>query len=262
MKRPDDKQELPIKVIRELCLDLGLKPMRGSRRVAIVDDADDLNDEAANAFLKTLEEPPPGSVLILVGRSSEAQLDTVVSRCRVVRFRPLSESDLAAILMDRKIAPDVQEAERLARLAEGSVSRAEALADPELSRFRRGLLDEIADSRGFNPSSVAGKLGAFIDDAGKENVLRRERARLLAGELAEFFRGVLWSGAGLEAPGQDPDDRKAALDLARKIAPEDVFLLADRCLEAHYQIQRNGYMPLILESLTRDLGALINRKPI
>ena len=57
--RPEDKHELPIKVIRDLCLDLGLKPMHGGRRVAIVDDADDLNDEAANAFLKTLEEPPP-----------------------------------------------------------------------------------------------------------------------------------------------------------------------------------------------------------
>ena len=56
----EDKHELPIKVIRELCHDLGLKPMRGTRRVAIIDDADDLNDEASNAFLKTLEEPPPG----------------------------------------------------------------------------------------------------------------------------------------------------------------------------------------------------------
>ena len=96
VRRPEDKHELPIKVIRDLCIDLGMKPARGTRKVAIVDDADDLNDEAANAFLKTLEEPPPGSALILIGTSAEVQLDTIVSRCRVVRFEPLSESDLAA----------------------------------------------------------------------------------------------------------------------------------------------------------------------
>ncbi len=80
----EDKHDLSIKQIRDFCLDLGLKPAAGRRKVAIVDDADDLNDEAANAFLKTLEEPPPSSVLILVGTSPESQLDTIVSRCRVL----------------------------------------------------------------------------------------------------------------------------------------------------------------------------------
>ncbi len=70
--KPEDKHELPISVIRELCDQFGLKPARGGRKVAILDDADDLNEEASNAFLKTLEEPPPGAVLILdrhVGRA-------------------------------------------------------------------------------------------------------------------------------------------------------------------------------------------------
>ena len=258
--RPDDKQELPIAVIRQLCADLGLSPMRGSRRVAIVDDADDMNDEAANAFLKTLEEPPVGSVLIMVGTSPEGQLDTVVSRCRVVRFRPLSEPDLAAILLEQGVASNEEEAERLAKLGDGSVSRAKGLANPSLAHFRRLLIDEIADLRGFNPSAVAVKIGAFVEEAGKENVVKRERARLLAGELAAFFRGVLWSTAGLQPPSQDPDDHKAAVDLATALPPEDVFLLAERCLDADYQIQRNAYMPLILESLMRDLGTLINHK--
>ena len=262
VRRPEDKQDLPIAVIRQLCIDLGLKPMHGTRRVAIVDDADDLNDEAANAFLKTLEEPPPGSVLILVATAAEGQLDTVVSRCRVVRFRPLSEPDLAAILLEQEVVTDPQEAERLARLGEGSVSRARGLANADLSRFRRTLIDEIADLRGFNPSALAQKFGAFIEEAGKENVVKRERARLLTGELAQFFRGVLWSTAGLQPPSQDTADHKAALDLAQALPPEDVFLLAERCLDADYQIQRNAYMPLILESFLHDLGKLINRKSV
>ena len=67
--RPEESLELPISVIRDFCHKLALKPARGRGKVAILDDADDLNEEAANCFLKTLEEPPPRSVFILVGSS-------------------------------------------------------------------------------------------------------------------------------------------------------------------------------------------------
>ena len=256
--RPEEKHELPIKVIRDLCLDLGLKPMHGSRRVAIVDDADDLNDEAANAFLKTLEEPPPGSVLILIGTSAEVQLDTVVSRCRVVRFAPLSESDLAAVLEEQGVVSDPEEARRLAALGEGSVGRAKGLADPALERFRRDMIESLADARGFDPLAFTPKLGAFIKEAGKESIDQRNRARLLVGELARFFRGLLYETAGLLPPNPDPDDRRAAAVLAARLEPEDVFVLADRCIQADSHIQRKAYMPLILQALTHDLATLIN----
>ena len=83
---------------------------------------------------------------------------------------------------------------------------------------------------------------------------------LLVGELARLFRGVLWQTAALEAPCPDPADRKAALALAERLEPEDVFVLADRCLEADYHLQRNLYMPVVLESLFHDLAKLINPK--
>jgi DNA polymerase-3 subunit delta' len=255
--RPEDRQELPIRVIRELCAQFGLKPARGVRKVAIVDDVDDMNDEAANAFLKTLEEPPPGAVLILIGSSPELQLQTVVSRCQVIRFEALPEPELAELLLERGVAQDPHDASRLAALSEGSVSRATGLAEPELERFRRELIDEIAAERGFDPSELAGRLGAFVKSAGKESIDQRRRAGLLVGELARLFRGVLWQTSGLSAPCPDPADRLAAQALAERLEPEDVFVLAERCLEATYHLQRNLYMPLVLESLFHDLGRLI-----
>lgn len=253
VSKPVDKHELPIAVIRDLCADLGLKPMRGGRRVAIVDDADDLNDEAANAFLKTLEEPPPGSVLILIGTAQELQLDTVLSRCRVVRFDALSERDLAQVLVDRGIAANTDAAAKLAIVGEGSVKRAIGLSSDELAQFRRALIDELAN-QGFDPPGLASKFEAFAKDAGKESVVQRERASLLVGELARFFRGVLWQTAGAAPPLPDERDRTAAGELAARLEPEDVFLLAERCLTADYQIQRRAYLPLILLSLMTDLA--------
>src|SRR5262249_33835338 len=99
---------------RDLCEHFALKPARGMRKVAILDDADDLNEEAANAFLKTLEEPPPGAVLILIGTSVEVQLQTIVSRCQVVRFDPLSASDVAELLLEQGVALDAGDARRRA----------------------------------------------------------------------------------------------------------------------------------------------------
>lgn len=258
--RPEEKHELPIAVIRDLCEHFALKPARGIRKVAILDDADDLNEEAANAFLKTLEEPPPGAVLILIGTSVEVQLQTVVSRCQVVRFDPLPAEDVASILLDQGAARDPDDAARLAALGDGSVRRALGLADPNLERFRRDLIDELASDRGFDPPALANRFLEHVKQSGKESVDQRRRAGLLIGELARFFRGVLWQTAGLEPPCPDPDDRRAAGSVAERLEPEDVFVLADRCLEADYHLQRRLATNLILHSLAHDLGTVLNRR--
>ena len=258
--KPEDKHELPISVIRDLCNQFGLKPSRGGRKVAILDDADDLNEEASNAFLKTLEEPPPAALLILIGTSPELQLETIVSRCQVVRFDPLAESEIAELLIEKGIAQDTSRTHSPALAGPGarSVSRAIGLADAELERFRRLLIDDVAAEHGFDPPALAHRMQAHIKQAGKESIDQRRRASLLIGELARFFRGVLWQTAGLTPPCPDAADQRCAVALAGRLEPEDVFVLADRCVLADYHVQRRLYMPLIVESLLHDLGKQIN----
>lgn len=260
--RPEDKQELPIRVIRDLCVNFGLKPARGNRKVAIVDDADDLNDEAANAFLKTLEEPPPGATLILIGSSAELQLETIVSRCQVIRFEPLDQEALYKLILKRGIASNAEEAHRLAQLGEGSVSRALEFADGTFERFRRELLDLFALPHGFSATEVVSRLNSFVKQDAKESADQRRRASMFVGELTRFFRGTLWQTAGLESPSADPDDRKAAIALAERLEPEDLFLAIERCLDAVYQIERNLYLPMIIDSLVHDLGKALNPKAV
>ena len=138
--RPEDKLELPIELIRELIEHLSLKPARGGRKVAILDDADDMNEESANAFLKTLEEPPPGSLLILIGGASpDRQFSTILSRCQVVPFSPLPVKLLQDYLREQGIN-DAQLRERLSRMAGGSIGQSLALSEPALWEFRATLL--------------------------------------------------------------------------------------------------------------------------
>ncbi len=91
--------------VRELISELEMKPLETSRKVAVVDEADNLNREASNAFLKTLEEPPPGAFLIFVSARPDFLLPTVRSRLSQVRFRTLPEAEVTRYLAGRGLVP-------------------------------------------------------------------------------------------------------------------------------------------------------------
>jgi len=162
--RPEESLEVPIELVRELCRTFALKPARGHGKVAILDDADDLNDAAANCFLKTLEEPPPHSLLILIGSSVERQLSTIVSRCQAVRFAPLPGPVVADILRAQEIS-DARQVERLVRLSGGSPGQALALADPALWEFRGVLLKTLSQPR-IDSVGLARQWARFVEEAG------------------------------------------------------------------------------------------------
>jgi DNA polymerase-3 subunit delta' len=255
--RPADSPNLPIDTVRELCRNLSLKPARGRGKVAILDDADDLDDPptnhaAANCFLKTLEEPPPGSVLILVGTGPERQLPTILSRCQVVRFAPLSEVLVVDILRGQEL-PDAHMIERLARLSGGSPGQALALADPELWAFRRKLLDGLTRPQ---PDGVAlGKaLTQFAEEAGKESAAQRQRASLVLRLLIEFLNDVLRVRLGGTPRLGEAEDQRALQALAERLEPERLLEALERCLEGDAHVDRRVQLVLVQEALLDALG--------
>ncbi len=125
--RQPNRSDLLIEQVRDLIDRLGVRPSRGPRRIAIVDDAETLNLPAQNALLKTLEEPPGYTMIILVTASERALLDTVRSRMRPVRFGPLTVAEIAGVLQGRAKL-EAERALAIAPLARGSLARAFALA--------------------------------------------------------------------------------------------------------------------------------------
>lgn len=137
----DGEQRTAIAVdqVRDVERGIALNPYEGRSRVIIIDPADLLTDEAQNAFLKTLEEPPPHVVLILVASREERLLPTVHSRCRRVEFRLVPAPDIEAALAAEKVAP--AQATLLARLALGRPGWALEMArDPAAFERRREVL--------------------------------------------------------------------------------------------------------------------------
>ncbi|MBX5479470.1 MAG: hypothetical protein IRZ19_10415 [Pyrinomonas methylaliphatogenes] len=120
---------------RELAREANLNPYEGAARTFIIDEADKLNEAASNALLKTLEEMPHTSYIILVTERIAALLPTVLSRCQKLRFAPLSSEELAP-LIQREKRVSAEEARTIARLARGSAGRALRM-DWEEERARR-----------------------------------------------------------------------------------------------------------------------------
>jgi DNA polymerase-3 subunit delta' len=133
---------IKIAQIRELVRTLAMKPYEAKIRMAIITDAQTLNDAASNALLKILEEPPERTILVLIASHKSGLLPTIVSRCQQVGFNPISKERIVHLLKEEYELTD-EAAGILAAMANGSYSRAKALVHSNWLRQRKWLLDEI-----------------------------------------------------------------------------------------------------------------------
>jgi len=149
----DGEASIKLDKLRDRVLHVaGYRPFEAERRVYIIDPADDMGDAAQSGLLKTLEEPSPSTILILVSAYPDSLLPTVQSRCRRLRFAALPEADVVRVLVER-CGGDRARAAALAVVAGGSVSRALAMADlaGQLAEDREAALGLVtAAARGSN----------------------------------------------------------------------------------------------------------------
>ena len=259
---PKDKSTLPLDLFlgdKEhrnqdgMCHRIALRPFLGGRKVAIIDDADRFSQESANCLLKTLEEPPPRSLLILIGTSPSKQLPTIRSRSQVVRFQPLAPELVAQILIDSGAVTDEEQAARLAIYSDGSVERASAIADPALWQFRAQLLHDLASAEP-NPVRLAKAIQAFVDDAGKDASPRRDRLRTLVSFAEEFYRGLLRSGSSSNTGGDELLQASVAKAASRFTTDRTIESL-ESCLAVLEQVDRNANLGLVVQRWCENLVA-------
>jgi DNA polymerase-3 subunit delta' len=167
-----------IEQARRLRRDLYLRPFEAARRVYLVLDAHLLRDESANALLKSLEEPPPYGVFVLVSDHAERMLDTIRSRLETVPFRPFSAGQLRELVGDAVAA----------RAALGSLERAQALAADEGTRARRRAYLELARAAHADPDFDPSRAAATVLEL--TNARGRAESKAVAAELAERLRTV------------------------------------------------------------------------
>jgi DNA polymerase-3 subunit delta' len=252
----DGSKDIRICQVRRLQRLLSRAPYEGQHRVVILDPADALNVEAANAFLKTLEEPPASAVLILVTSREEALPPTVRSRCRRVAFRRMPVADVEQALVDRwSAAPE--KAKALARLSGGRLGWAvTALEDEGLLASRDSLLDEaerLAGASLLERFAFAGRHGSLFS---------RERDTVLAvlDLWEEWWRDLLLATAGRPdlALNQERLDKLSEEGGEYQVRAVVRFLKA--LARTRRQLQENVNPLLALEALMLELPAPALRK--
>lgn len=248
--RPEDKLEFVVEVAQQVVENLSLRPARGRGRVCLLDDADTLNEESANCLLKSLEEPPTGSVLILIGTAIELQLPTILSRCQVIRFRPLSTSDLRLVLIDQGVT-DPADIDRLVRLSGGAVGRALALADKAVAEYYESLLGAFTVARP-DSFSIGKRMVEFVTAAGKDGGPKRARASLVVRMVLDLLRQSLLTSLGGTVPqvGRIEHD---AISRWAALGPDCIADALEACTEADRGIDRRVQLEVLLEQLADRL---------
>ncbi len=203
----DDKQRLRTAIVvddvRKVGAFLGLTAAEGGWRVVVIDCADELNVNAANALLKLLEEPPEKCLILLVCHAPSRLLPTIRSRCRTLTMRPLDEGRVAGFLARHR--PQCgDDAAALARLAQGSPGRALALADMGGLALYREMVSLVADAHDIEAlHGLAERVSRGRDGAAFHTLME-----LLAEWLARLVRGAAIGAAPAEVvPGEDATGR-------------------------------------------------------
>ena len=162
------RSEIVVDDVRGLVQFLRMTPAEGAWRVVVVDAADEMNTEGANALLKALEEPPDQALLLLVTHAAGRLLPTIRSRCRMLFLQPLADERVVTLLSRYRPEVPAEERKILASLAEGSIGRAVDLTDrggAELYREVLGLLADLPKLDALAVQRFADQIGRGGEDA-------------------------------------------------------------------------------------------------
>lgn len=240
-----DGVQIKIDQIRELKRRLAYPPVEAGYRVVLLADIHQTmaRAEVANSLLKTLEEPPAQTVFILTTAEAAGILPTIVSRCQVIPFYPLPYDQVAALLVSEEVEPD--KAFALASLAEGSIGRARVLAQTDLLKVRKSIVEGLT---GLTPGQT-GAVERIFAMAEQAALLKEELADLLE-LLSLWIKDLMVLGAGGREDSLVNHDLRHTLSpaLARWTLPQ----LAERVTlirQAQRQLRHNCNRAFVCEVL-------------
>jgi DNA polymerase-3 subunit delta' len=262
VRKPEDKSTIPLDLLigddahrmREgLCWRMLLRPAVGTRKVAVIMDADHFSEESANCLLKTLEEPPDTAAIILVGTALERQLPTIRSRCQVIRFAPLAVDVVRRVIEKEShgaaVPLDTATADACAKASGGSLFRARLLLDPDVVAFRARLL-ELLSQRPLHGVALSRDTTAFVEAAGKDAPPRRARLRVALDSALDVFREALRRTAGNAGSATAASDRAAA---AWAVDLDAATAAVEATLETLDAVDRNANLTVLVDAWTAVL---------
>jgi DNA polymerase-3 subunit delta' len=243
---------IPVDVLETaLIAPVSLAPRLGARKVFVVDEAELMSDIGQNKLLKTLEEPPAGTFIILVTSNEDRLLATVRSRCQRIAFAPLPDSDVNRWLDERDDELSADHRAWLIRFADGSVGQVQLAIEYDLYAWAGQVIPAIEQmGHGVYPDELGRQIGAMLNDFAETWVKRHDNAsKDAANKLAA---ALMWRLIAQEA-------RKRMFDRAAQCDPADPMEterrmwpylgIIDALKQAEYEMHANVNMTLVSDHL-------------
>ena len=245
-------RELKIEQVRAMQQSLALAPYQSNYRVVLIPDFQRATMGASNALLKSLEEPPSRAIIILTADARESLLETIASRCEVVRLRPMRIDDLAKEL---QLTHGLSEGEsrKLAQLAGGRVGTAmHYLRDEELLEKYKNVLDQLEEILGMN---LRDRL-KYVEKLQRAKGQARETYSFLIATWLTFWRDVLIRSEAGEVPLVNLEKEELIRHTAAALNLQQVAGILQRHEEALTMLDQYVNSRLILENLLLNLPRL------
>lgn len=239
-------QFIRIASIRQMQERTKCKPLEAKRRAFIIDDADKMNEESANALLKMLEEPSTVNILILITARPYSMPQTIISRCQHMRFNPLNSETVAKYLVSEK-GMDSENALLLASLSGGSIGNAIELNKEDIIAYRTELLNLLSTTKREDPFSLI-NFASFLGQKKKE-------IRQGLNILNTFFRDVLiFKEVGKNEMLINRDNASFISACAARLSGEQIIQNMEQIERAGDIIEQNVNKSLTLETMAFKLN--------
>lgn len=236
---------LKIDQVRDLTRSLSMTPVEGRRKVAILQRFEEATPSAANALLKTLEEPAPGVVLVVLAQEADLLLPTIVSRCQHISLRPLALNEVERALVERWRA-SAERARLLARLSGGRLGWAVQRVEDEEAMARRAR--RLDDLDGLVSGSIVERF-AYAEKLAQDPIATQETLDLWIG----WWRDVLLVSSEADTPLTNVDRASALRDYAKRFDVDAAVRVIHALRSACQKLQRNANKRLTLEVLMLDV---------
>jgi len=246
--RPSDKgaREIEIDMIRDMRYLVSLKPYEFRTKVCIIDESDRMSPQAANALLKTLEEPPPGSVLVLIVENLSKLLPTIASRCQVIKFFPLMPDALEETLKE-EYGVDMMKARYLSRLASGRLGEALRLKEGDLLERKNVVIDDLTSGRIFDEERFA---------------VSKEEAPWILDVMLSWYRDIIMARLGADDEMFINIDRRDAISSASsgiRAGVEDLVRLSTEIVNCRTYLENNVNLKLAWSVLSEKVASVAVR---
>jgi len=238
-------KNITIDQIRQMQQSVILKPYEGGHRVIIIDGAEFMSEEAANALLKTLEEPPQNTIFILLATEEASLLSTILSRCQKVDFKPMPIEAVKQVLIDNWQL-NHQKADILSRLSHGAIGWAISAIDDETIIEQRSLnlerLVSLTESDITERFEFANEMATLF---GKNRVLVRNRLEL----WLSWWRDLLLTKYDCERFATNIDKKEMLDEHSKSYSPDSIHVMIKSIQETMRQLEQNANPRLALEVL-------------